>query len=212
MNLKKTVVTLFAASAITMSMAAPVALADDTKEVNASVGENGTFSYSFDPEHNVEFTGASVDTKTGSNQVRDRGAIKFIDDYAYSNGFTLQLSVGEFSHTVNGKIYTIPNSSLAIRDANGPIYIVCSGLRNGGESTNGNAYQKVQSFDTSADGVPLSTPQNIVTVSAGRGCGESDFKVDYIFTAPAGTYTGGQGQTATYTADMTLSLVNEPAG
>jgi hypothetical protein len=202
MNFKKTLLSSFAVMALSLSMAAPVALAADTdKDVRnsqASVTEGGSMNFS--TWQGVTFGSVTVTTTTGAETTEQAQLLVVNDSHSSSSGYELQVSAGDLTESGG---HVIDNDNLIIRRSGFVAHSSCMGGA-APPVVGGNGYQ------TTAIGLgnvqtPLGTPITLVSAGEGRGCGLFHLGYMYKMNVPAGTYTGGG--TAVYNGNITISNV-----
>jgi hypothetical protein len=205
MNFKKTVLSSFAIVALSLSMAAPVALAADTEQdlrnAQASVTEGG--SMNFGTWQGVTFGSVTVTTTKGAETSEQPQLLEVNDSHSSSFGYTLQLSADDLIEADGN--YVIDNDNLLVRRSGFVAHSSCLGGA-AKPVVGGNGYQKTTIGLGNAQ-TSLETPVTLVSADAGRGCGLFHLGYMYQLDVPAGTYTGGG--TAVYNADLTISNVAE---
>lgn len=202
MNLKKAAVSLFAATAISFSLLAPMVSAEDvtnTKTSNVDVTEAGDFTLWVSA--NVTLDGASVSTTDGQTVSHDRNqVVQPRDTHASSDGYVLQLQATDLEsgdYSIEKKHLSVTRWGLG-RDGS------CL-ANNPPEVHGGNEFQKVDVFSGSAQ---LSGDVQLVNAEEGRGCGQFGIGLRYTLDVPEGTHTGGD--TASYQGSLIFTTVAEP--
>lgn len=195
MNLRKTVVSLFAAAALSMSIAAPVAFAEDSqssRDYHATAEEDGVLT----PAHlwsNMTFGAVGVTASSGG-QLSQSNILEIEDTRAGSPGWIVQVStsgmIGENpAHFIEAENLTVKRNT-----ANG-----LSGWRNacqfsGLEANPSNPFQITNMLVTTDSSQPLTSGVNVISGEAGRGCGKVMANTTFTLTVPAGqnpdTYNG----------------------
>lgn len=221
MNLKKTVLSMLAVAALTISVAAPMpVLAEGSTgtSTTTTVNEDGAFWYYLHPEPlvwgNVDSPGVTTTVNWTPSDVL--GAPVFWNNgYSHDpDGFALTLSATDL---VSGG-YTIESENLSVMRY-AQAYGNCSvnaptpsftGLFNVGTTypltpeVGGNEFMvetwiSSNSRQSFGEGVAV----EVVDATAGRGCGLAEIDLSWGLSVPAGTYTGGDS--AVYTGSVTLT-------
>lgn len=224
MNLKKTVLSLFAATAIVGSMLAPVAAQVPTpknENTHSTVTEGGGFTFSFGGggHGGVLFVDAVVSSPLGDT-VELSGAnhrvMSVSDTRTSSPGYTLQMTATNLEHSgfaTNG--FYIDKSYLSVRNGggNGPVGVHSSCLWNGALATPdgavvGNNTYQVHTWTLGSTYTPIGDGTQLFTAGEGRGCdfgrGGFQYNMGWQLALPGGIATG------TYQGSVTISQVTAP--
>jgi hypothetical protein len=204
MNLKKTAISLFAAMAMTLTLAAPMASAQIQQTSQATVNEDGSFSYQM-TFASMSFSAVDVTSTEGATVRASRGNVQFTDTHSYNpTGWKIAISSGNLETLDEAHFISNENLSVWERSAPGCAYAATYPV------VGNNGYQTLSTHlpgGPGGPGVPLSVQQDVVSASSGRGCGTSNVGLYYSLNVPAGTYTGNG--TAIYYGSFTLTNTME---
>jgi hypothetical protein len=216
MKLKRLIASAFAAAALVASVAAPMAVAQDTTSVGqpteSTVNEVGDFSFSlWGPA--IAFTPADVSSTQSQDVILawpspgPHRVFMVNDNHSYNpNPYSLSITATDL--TIASTPYFIDNSNLSVKNVGGGPHSSCLyPYAPYNTEVGGNPYQTVTIHPFSGY-VALSSQVGIVDGSAGRGCRAFQINLDFKLHVPAGTYTGGG--TATYTGTVTISNTLAP--
>lgn len=196
MNLKKTVLSLFAAVAMVGSMLLPAYAADVT--VSSTAGEDGSFISPYMTTSTLAFPVALVQAQVGDTVESNQRWMVTGDSRAYSPGWTISMDADDFTDG-NGHVIEIENLSVSFKSFESSA-TGCTTANPKPDNPYGTMIKGGGTFGDSAVTVLEHTP--------GRGCSfisSGVIKPSYIFTlnVPPATYTGGHE--AVYTTTMTLT-------
>lgn len=216
MNLKKSVLSLFAATAIVASLFAPVAADDDpitsTERTRITVGEGGDLTMAFGYSPGFEYPSVNVTTTTSAWSMRDDGypyiSISVDDQQSKSNGWKLTLTS---TNLVNLQGSIIPADSVHIGQGRFWFPDSCpvqTEMAGNPASHPLNDFQVI-SVQPTHDPVPVGTSGlQVAQATPGRGCGDALPTYGTSLFVHAGTDT--QNSESLYSGRITATL--DPSG
>lgn len=215
MNLKKTVLSLFAATAIVASLFAPVAAEDDPEPVTSmertriTVLEGGDLTMSFGYSPGFEYPSVAVTTSNAAWSQRTDGysyiSINVNDQQSTSNGWKLTLTSTDL---VNLQGNIIPADSVHIGGArfwsSAHSCPVQDAMAGDPDSHPLNAFQVITLKPTHAHQSVGTSGLEVAVAGAGRGCGATLPVYNTSLFVHAGTDT--QNSESLYSGRITATL------
>ncbi len=189
MNLKKTLLSLFAATALTLSFAMPAVQAGTTsQQTSVNVNEAGEFDLHL--ESGFQFGGTDVAADDGDSSISNWTVLKVTDLRTSSPGFNVHVTA---SNLTNGEYY-IENSNITWNVQ----------LLNGEYPDNpvvGN--NSIQNISINEGNHSMGSSLFVTSGDEGRGVGVNRIGGQATLTVPGGTATGP------YTGSLTVEDIAE---